>query len=130
MYSIELRPTGFLLTFDGFIQASEMQKWRAEADVQLRKAPAAFGVIVDMRGLKPLPPDAKAIMQEGQTAFKLRGLTRSFVALNDAVTSLQFKKLAKESGVDKWERYADVSKEPNWQKIAVDWVKNNIDPGK
>jgi hypothetical protein len=47
MASIEQRPTGFLLTFAGFIQASEMKKWRAEADAHLRNAPPAFGVIVD-----------------------------------------------------------------------------------
>lgn len=128
MYKIEMRPSGFLLTFSGFITADEMQKWVDESRDALKTAVAPFGVIVDMRELKPLPVDAKEVMETGQKLYKMAGMQRSFVAVNDSVTAMQFKRIAKDSGIYAWERYIDASQSPDWQKAAVDWVKNGIDP--
>jgi len=130
MFKIETRSSGFLLTFSGFIEAEEMKRWVEESEKALKTAPSDFGVIVDMRALKPLPADSKAVMESGQKLYKMKGMKRSFVAVNDAVTAMQFKKIAKESGIYLWERYIDASTNPEWQKIAVEWVKNSIDPDK
>lgn len=128
MFKIEARPSGFLLTFSGFIQAEEMKRWVAESKAALKSAPATFGVIVDMSDLKPLPTDAKAVMEEGQRLYKQAGMRRSYVAVKDAVTAIQFKQIARESGIYGWERYGDVSTKPNWQAIAVSWVVQGQDP--
>lgn len=128
MYKIERRPSGFVLTFGGSMEAAEMQRWYDESIETLKVAPSDFGVIVDMRSLAPLKQDAQAIMVKGQQAYKLRGMKRSCVVVNDATTMIQFKRLAKESGIYSYERYLDGSKTPDWSAIAVKWVKDSIDP--
>lgn len=128
MYKIERRPSGFLLTFSGFILADEMLQWRNESVEALALVNEPFGVIVDMRTLKPLPADAQAIMVEGQALYKNKGMQRSAVILTNPLTTAQFKRLAKESGIYAWERYLDASSMTNWSEVAVKWVRDGIDP--
>jgi len=127
MYKIEKRPSGFLLTF-GVIEQDEMTRWRAESLDALKGAKAPFGVIIDMRTLQPLGPDAQGIMIEGQKAYMQAGMVRSCVILANAITTMQFKRLAKQSGIYAFERYIDADATPDWTKPAVDWVKDAIDP--
>lgn len=130
MYKIETRPSGFLLTFGGFIQKQEMEQWLEESSKTLLIAPPEFGVIIDMRKLKPLPQDAQEIMVKGQQMYKMKGMKRSVVILDNPTTTFQFKRLAKESGIYAFERYIDASIMPDWSQAAVDWVNSGIDPDK
>jgi hypothetical protein len=50
------------------------------------------------------------------------------VILENAVITLQFRRLAKETGIYNWERYIDASKHKDWEKIGLDWVERGIDP--
>ena len=70
MYNIEKKTYGYKLTFDAIINAQEMQQWVDESKTALAGASGEFGVLIDMRGLKPLAADAQAIMQEGQKLYK------------------------------------------------------------
>jgi hypothetical protein len=129
MYKIERKTSGYLLTFKGLIEKDEMQRWCSESRRALSTESAPqFGVIVDMRDLKPLPEDAQHEMVVGQQLYKEKGMNRSAVVLNNTVTTLQFKRLAKESGIYQWERYIDASKSPNWVDTAVAWVRDGRDP--
>jgi len=128
MYKIEKRPSGFLLTFGGFMERDEMNQWMSESRTQLAGARPPFGVVVDMRTLAPLPADAQAVMVEGQKLYKDAGMERSAVILANAVTRAQFRRLAQQSGIYAWERYLDASSEPNWPAKAVNWVKAGTDP--
>jgi len=128
MYRIERRPFGFALTFGGFIRKEEMDSWCTESREQLRGAPNSFSVLIDMRELKPLPADAQEVMVLGQKLYKGAGMQRSAVILNNATTTLQFIRLAKDSGIDAWERYFDASSEPRWEEKSLGWVKSGIDP--
>jgi len=69
-------------------------------------------------------------MVKGLQLYKGKGMQRSAVILNSTVTTMQFKRLAKESGIYQWERYIDASKTANWTDVAVAWVKDGIDPDK
>ncbi len=90
MYKIEKTRYGVKLTFDGFIQAAEMAQWLAQSGEVVPTLGARFGVLVDMRSLKPLPKDAQAVMQEGQKLYKQAGMQRSVVILNDALRRRQY----------------------------------------
>ena len=46
------------------------------------------------------------------------------------VVTLQFKRLARESGIYAWERYFDASKLTNWERVAEDWIIQGTDPDK
>ena len=130
MYKIEKTPYGFKLTFGGFIQLAEMQNWLEESKKALASAQGKFGIFVDMRTLKPLAPEALKPMKEGQQLYKAKGMERSVVILNDAVTKMQFFRVAKETGIYQWERYIDASATPNWEQVGVDWLVNAKDPDK
>ncbi len=127
MYKIERRPSGYLLTFGGIIDEAEMKRWASESAQALAKETSAFSVVVDMRTLAPLKPEAQSAMVEGQKIYKGKGMTRSSVIVNNAVTAAQFRRLAKESGIYQWERYIDGTRD-QCQKLAVEWARDGVDP--
>lgn len=130
MYQIEKTSYGFKLTLGGFIQAPEMNKWKADSEKALAGQTGKFGVLVDMRNLKPLPADAQEIMVEGQKAYKAKGLERSAVVLESAITTAQFRRLAKTSGIYAWERYISAADTPSWGRVGESWITRGVDPDK
>lgn len=130
MYSIEKKPFGFKLTFGGFMEKEELERWRKEFVQVLPKPAAKFGIMVDMRTLKPLPADAQEVMVAGQQSAREAGMERSAVILSDVVTTMQFRRLAKASGIHTWERYINASESPKWEQQAMDWIGKGVDPEK
>lgn len=69
-------------------------------------------------------------MEEGQKLFKQKGMTRSVVILNSPIVTVQFKRIAKETGIYNWERYLDASSTPDWEQKGRRWLTDGIDPDK
>ena len=130
MYSIEKKDFGFKLTFGDFISPEEMGHWLEDSQKSLLFPPKGFGVLVDMRTLKPLPAESQKAMEEGQKLYKQRGMTRSVVILNSPTVTMQFKRIAKETGIYNWERYIDSSLSPDWEEKGRRWLADGIDPDK
>lgn len=130
MYRIDKTNYGFKLTFGDFMKAAEMEQWVKDSEKQLKTQTAKFGVFVDMRTLKPLPQDAQALMEKGQKLYKGKGMERSVVILDSPVVTMQFKRLAQQTGIYQWERYIDASKIKDWEKVGEAWLKNADDPDK
>ena len=128
MYKIDKKDFGYKLLFGGTVSKDEMANWVKDAKKALETQSGSFGVFVDMRDLKPLSNDAKAEMENGQKAFKEKGMQRSVVILNSAIVTMQFKKIAKETGIYDWERYIDASSTPDWEAKGIDWLKNGVNP--
>lgn len=128
MYQVEQKDYGYKLTFGDFIKLEEMQGWLEECRQKLKQAPKEFGVFVDMRTLKPLAVEVQDHMQEGQKLFKQKGMVRSVVVVESATTAMQFKRIAKETGIYAWERYLDASTCPNWEKLGIKWITQGVDP--
>ncbi|HCX24870.1 MAG: hypothetical protein CMB80_34220 [Flammeovirgaceae bacterium] len=131
MYKIEVKKYGFKFTFGGFIKEFEMQEYYEKAEKTLKESGlTAYCVMVDNRNLKPLPPESKAIIDKAQRLFKQGGLVRSVLLLNNPVTTLQFKRIAKETGVYEYERFIDASQYANYEEVAEAWLTDAIDPDK
>jgi len=128
VYRIEKKPFGFKLTFAETISDEEMKKWVKESEQALAGATGKFGILVDMRTLKPLSPETQTTMVQGQQLYKRAGMERSAVILNSMAVTLQFKRLAKDSGIYQWERYVDASKDASWEKTAEAWIASAKDP--
>ncbi len=128
MFKIDRKPYGFHLVFGDFILKAEMEQWLQESKKMLAGQKDSFGVFVDMRALKPLPTDSQDVMVKGQQLYKQAGMIRSVVILDNTITTMQFKRLAKESGIYEWERYIDASTALNWEKAAVEWLVSGTDP--
>jgi hypothetical protein len=43
---------------------------------------------------------------------------------------MQFKRIAKETGIYQWERYIDSNANPTWEQAGVDWLVKGTDPDK
>ncbi len=129
-WNIEKKPYGFKLTFSGSISPEEMQEWADASRRTVTFSGAKHGVVVDMVNLKPLSNESQTIMVGTQSMYKKLGMKLSAVLVPNTIIAMQFRRLAKESGIDAWERYIDVSKVSNPEKVAEDWVMNEIDPGK
>jgi len=129
MYKIEKRPSGYILTFSGTIDQNEMQRWVNESKTTLMsETSGSFGVIIDMKDLKPLSLEAGNVMKQGQKLYKEKGMRRSAVILNSPRLCEQFKNIAIQSGIYVTERYIDASTIDNPSQVAVAWVKDAIDP--
>lgn len=128
MYRIEKRDYGIHLIFGDFIKATEMQRWVQESFEVLPEQPTPFGVFVDMRTLAPLDPDAQAVIRDGQKLYQQRGMVRSVVILSSPVVTMQFKRIAHESGIYEWERYIDASSVPDWEERGLAWIIDAVDP--
>ena len=127
MYKIEKRESGYLLFFSNKIGKEEMQKWYEESLQHLKEEQAReFPVIIDMRDLQPLPPEAHQIMVAGQGLYKNAGMKRSAVIVNNAATVGQFQAIAKKSGIYDTERYFDGSENDAIHK-AIKWAKEGIE---
>lgn len=128
MYKIETKPYGLFIVFDEVISADEMTQWVAEFKKSLVGQNTGFGVMVDMRTMKPLAPEAGKLLESGQKEAKARGMGRSAVVLNSAVVAMQLKRVAQDTGIYQWERYINASQDANWQKTAEDWLSKGTDP--
>ena len=104
-----------------------MKLWVEESKRALIMAPKEFGVFVDMRGLQPLSKDAQVYMQEGQRLYKKKGMIRSVVILGNALTTMQFRRIGKETGISQWEKYINYSSTPDWEKLGIDWITKGIE---
>ena len=128
MYSIEKKNYGYRLTFGDVIDAAEMKAWLDESKVVLQTSAESFGVFVDMRTLVPLRRDAQPYMQEGQKLYRRSGMSRSVVILDNAATTMQFRRIARETGIYEWERYIDASAVENWEAVGLAWIEDEIEP--
>jgi hypothetical protein len=128
MYTLKQTHFGFEVTIADRVTHFEATRALAESREALRRCRKPFGVLVDIRFLRPLPEDVQEVIDETQRLFRTSGLERSAVVLASAIMTMQFMRLAKDSGVHAQERYVDASKHGDWEKIALAWILEGVDP--
>ncbi len=129
MYSIKKTEYGFRLRFGGSIEADEMEMWKEELRSALRSIRKGFAVFVDMRTLEPLSDEAQIPMNEGQRLALEAGMSRSVVILKDNITTLQFIRIARQSGIYETERYISAVENPAWEEMGLAWILDGKEPG-
>ncbi|HOE92024.1 MAG TPA: hypothetical protein PKZ69_02525 [Candidatus Cloacimonadota bacterium] len=128
MFSVDQTSYGVKIMFSGAMNKEEMSVWLEESKRITSKLPSKFGVFVDMRNLKPLEAEAQKVLEEGQKHYKIKGMERSVVIVNNPIVKMQFTRLAKQSGIYEWERYIDASQHGDWEKRGEAWLTSSIDP--
>lgn len=129
MYNIEKKNYGVKLIFQGVIKKDEMTQWVEASKKYLLSQPSKFGVFIDLTKLELLSTEVQLILKNGQKLYKQKGMERSVVILNSLISTMQFKRIAKETGIYQWERYLSVTT-ANWENIGIQWITNGIDPDK
>lgn len=130
MYRIEKVNWGYRLMFGGSCPVEELSAWLDESRKILADQEEEFFVFVDMRTIIPLSREAQVHIQEGQKLYKKRGMLRSVVILSSPVVAAQFRRIAGETGIGRWERYIDASTVPDWEDVGMDWLLKAVDPEK
>jgi hypothetical protein len=128
LYTLEKAPFGFKVTIAGRVTHADATWVLAESRLALKGCDKPFGVLVDIRTLKPLAEDVQKVVDETQRVFREQGLERSAVILASAIMTLQFMRIATETGVHAHERYIDASKDENWERTAISWIVAGVDP--
>ena len=128
MYKIDKTDLGFQLTFGGNMTEAEVETWYQESARVLTGMHVPFGVIIDMRTLTILPTEAQKVMVRGQSMYRSCGMRRSCVIVEDPITTIQFMRLARQSGIFKYERSIDASVHKDWRQEARNWITDAVAP--
>lgn len=127
MYKIERKNYGVKLTFEGFIDPEEMQAYKDEFKTTLNLLPPTFGLLADMRSMKPLPAESQAILSANPEWTASR-IIRSATIVDSALVKMQSRRLTKEWKQDATKRYIDSSQHSDWETIAEKWIEDGIEP--
>ena len=128
MHRIEETSYGFRLTLEGFLQRDEAGELLAAMKSTVRPRNGGFAVLLDMRHSRAFPAEAQELIKEALVYCKDAGLERNAVVLNSAIAALQARRLARETGIEDDIRYIDAASEPEWERVAIDWLPAGIDP--
>ena len=128
MYSIEQEEFGLRLRIVGGLTPEEAKAWLAELGMAIQEAKKPFGVLVDVREARLFMPEAQASLKQGMEACREEGMQRACVVLNSAVATLQARRLARETGIETWQRYVDASETPDWEDQALGWIRDEVKP--
>lgn len=128
MYSIEKKDYGLKLILTGFVEAGELKQWSIDMLAAMTAASAGFCAFVDMRDCQPLPQDTQQYMLESQKKSVELGIKRVAIILDDLITTLQFRRIGKQTGLyPQYERYISAEDE-DWEQKAMDWILLGEDP--
>lgn len=61
-------------------------------------------------------------MAQTQAKIKAAGLVRSCVILNSKILTMQFERLAVESGIISFQREVDASANTDYEAIGLEWI--------
>lgn len=87
-----------------------MQAYKDEFKTTLDLVPQQFGLLADMRTMKPLPPESQAIISANPEWTASR-IVRSAAIIDSALVKMQSRRLSKEWKQDTTKRYLDASRD-------------------
>ncbi len=128
MHRIEETPYGYRVTFEGFLQRDDASTLLDSMRSTVKPRQGGFAVLVDMRTSRAFPAEAQEVVKQAILFCKEAGLERNAVVLNSAIATLQAKRIARETGIERDIRYIDASSEPEWERVAIDWLTDGVDP--
>jgi hypothetical protein len=126
----EPAPYGLRSAIFGFFTLEEANDWRKDYERIVPTLQPGFGQLVDLRDKKAYTPEVNQVIQDVMRYVREGGMARSAVVLSSAMTKMQISRLAKETGMYEYERYFDATADKDWERKALDWIQNGVDPDK
>ena len=127
MYKTERKSYGLKLIFSGFLREAEMLSWKSEMLNLLTELPESFGMLIDMREMTAMPAKSQEVLMVTQKKFKPR-ITRSVTITNSIITDIQSKRIGAASGVNETKKFINALDTANWERKAINWIENGVDP--
>lgn len=130
MYRMDKEDYGFRVRFGGKVDAGEMEQWLADSMQYMSEPPGMFSIYMDMTECVKLPPKAREFLEQVHTLYMDNGMTRSVVVIDRLELDIQLpvKDACMETGAYVLCRYIDIKTTPDWQKKAMEWIENGIEP--
>jgi len=128
MERVSITDYGVDIVFGGPLTREEAAELLAELDRKLPPPGGHFGLLVDSRRSRAYSAAEQAIFKRGIQLCVERGMERSVVVHDSHISTLQAKRLGKETGTLALTRYVDSRSHADWRRIAEDWLRRGIDP--
>ena len=128
MHRFEETPYGYRISFDGFLLRDDAGDLLERMKEVVRPRAGGFHVLVDLRHSRAFPAESQEVLKQAIQICKEMGMERNAVVLNSAIATLQARRIAKEAGISEWVRYIDASTEPEWERVATEWLATGVDP--
>ncbi|HMB52406.1 MAG TPA: hypothetical protein VKU40_03760 [Thermoanaerobaculia bacterium] len=129
MHKIDEKPYGFKVTFHGFMQGEDVERFNSEMKRNADRQREDFAVLVDLRETRTFPPEAQMGLMEIINYCRERGMNRNAVVVNSAITKIQANRLAKEGNVEHI-RFIDCAGNDDWEQQAEDWLVHGKEPAR
>ena len=127
-YRVEKASYGMKLSILGFINPNEVDTMNREVQELGSKLDDGFGIIVDMRENRAFSNEVAELMKEQIGICIDVGMGRAGIILQSAIMTLQARRLIAETGIADRVRFIDASSEPDWEKVATQWVTRAVEP--
>lgn len=128
MHRIEETPYGHRLIVEGFLGPDEADSMLSDLKAAVRPGRPPFALLVDLRLPPTLHPDAQEALKLALLHCRQAGMARSACALDSAIVLLQTRCLVRDAGLEDAVRAIDASRDPDWEKTALDWMERAIEP--
>jgi len=128
MYKLEKQTFGLKLTISGEFDDKEICQLAKQIASMEGSAEEPFSIFVDTREMITLDQSTLSALIECQKAVLRAGLKRSVVVLNSPVLKNQVIQVAMKSGISDRERYICATSNHKWEKDAMDWILNGVEP--
>jgi hypothetical protein len=126
-YFIEKTDYGLYVKFSGQLCKYNIKDWFI--DIKLTKGMKKnFGLILDLRGVKPICHDVARMLTYGRAYLHGHGLNRVVIVYDTSATIIELMRLFAELGYDPNEKHISSTMNTNWKEIAEKWVRDGIEP--
>lgn len=123
MIEVGLRDTGYEITLSGIISGNESKDLAFVLADELAGLPQGFGVIIDIRNLVLLEPEAHVNLEDAVEQARDLGMEKlAIVAINSGNAAVMFQ-MANRLNLDAGYLYLDVAADPDWRQQMIDWLQ-------
>ncbi len=129
MHRFEKTDYGFRITARGTYTAEDVEVYQVELLETLSQADQPFSLVVDVRGHVPFDAAAARAMERLHEAARQMSLQRTAIVVDSPVLKSQALQIADNSKTAPIDRIIDASRNPDWEKQAIGWAAEGIEPG-
>ncbi|MFH2036409.1 MAG: hypothetical protein ABIJ45_08400, partial [Candidatus Zixiibacteriota bacterium] len=119
---------GIKITASGLVYAEEVQNWAKEMATLMPKTNDNFFMLIDARGLKPMPEEASDIITLLEKEITKMGLIRAAYIVDNPLTKAQLVRISHRAGLYEIKRFIDVQSDSKFEQTAMDWIIQGIEP--
>lgn len=128
-YVIEKTDYGMYVKFTGRLCKYDVKDWFAEVRPFVKDMRKGFGLVLDLRKVKPICHDTARMLTYGRAYLHGHGLNRLAIIYDTSATIIELMKLFTELSHDpSAEKHISSTMNSDWADQAIAWVQYGIEP--